>query len=454
MYTTIDPSTAELLREFGSHSASEIERLLDAAETGWGIWRVSSYEQRAELLERLGALLLERKVALAELIAQEMGKPFAQALAEVEKCAGGCLYFAREAAEQLAPEPRPVASGRAEIHFDPLGPILAIMPWNFPFWQVFRFAAPTLMAGNVVLLKHSPNTAGCAEAITDLFVLAGAPEGVFQNLRISNEQAAKVIADRRVRGVTLTGSGRAGRQVAAAAGAALKPAVLELGGSDPFMVFRDADLDRTAVEGAASRCFNNGQTCISAKRFLVERAIAEPFLERFVVAMNARRVGAPLDPRTENGPMARADLRETLQTQVAKSLSAGAKLLCGGRISDGVGFFYPPTVLSEVSPGHVAFDEELFGPVAAVTIFDGEAEGIALANRSNFGLAASLWTKDEALLKRLIPALDVGAIFINETVKSDPVLPFGGVKDSGFGRELGLEGIRQFTNIKTVKWAP
>ncbi len=453
MYRTIDPSTAKLVREFSSHSDGDIESALAAAATGWGIWRCEQFELRAELLKRVASLLSASKGELAELMAQEMGKPLPQAIAEIEKCAGGCLYFAAESEKHVTPERRATESGRAEVRFDPLGPVLAIMPWNFPFWQVFRFAAPALMTGNVVLLKHSPNTAGCAEAITNLFREAGVPDGVFQNLRITNEQAARVIADPRVRGVTLTGSGRAGRQVASAAGLALKPAVLELGGSDPFIVFADADIDRAAAEGVSSRCFNNGQTCISAKRFLVDATIAKRFLEQFVARMEARRVGAPLLPQTENGPMAREDLRASLQQQVEGSVAAGAKLVTGGTLSCGEGFFYPPTVLTEVRPGQIAFDEELFGPVAAVTTFASEEEAIALANTSKFGLAATLWTSDEARVSRLLPALDVGAIFVNETVKSDPALPFGGVKDSGFGRELGHEGLRQFTNIKTVKWA-
>ena len=451
MYRTLNPSNAELLEEFPSHSDSELERCLVSAAAAWGRWKVSALKQRSELLESVSTQLHARSREFAELIAREMGKPLAQGIAEVEKCASGCSFFAEHSAAVLAPELRSGLSGSGEVRFDPLGPILAIMPWNFPFWQVFRFAAPALMAGNVVLLKHSPNTPGCAQAIAELFEHAGFGADLFQNIRITNDQAARVIADARVRAVTLTGSGRAGRAVAIAAGAALKPAVLELGGSDPFIVFSDADLDHAAGEGVSSRCFNNGQTCISAKRFLVERSISGQFVERFVEGMKARRVGTPLDEGTQNGPLAREDIRAMLQSQVDKSVAAGAKLLCGGSEPDGVGYFYPPTVLAEVRPGQVAFDEELFGPVAAITVFDSEPEALALANNSKYGLAASVWTKDDERLARLIPQLDVGAVFVNETVKSDPALPFGGVKESGFGRELGLEGIRQFTNIKTVK---
>jgi succinate-semialdehyde dehydrogenase/glutarate-semialdehyde dehydrogenase len=324
------------------------------------------------------------------------------------------------------------------------------MPWNFPFWQFYRFAAPALAAGNTILLKHSPNTPQCALAIEYLMRRAGFPPGVVQNLFLTNEQASAVISDSRVRGVTLTGSTRAGKEVARTAGQSLKPAVMELGGSDPFVVFDDADLVAAARVGAEARCLNNGQSCIASKRFVVQRKVADEFGQRFVSSMEARRVGDPTRPETEIGPLAREDLRDTLVRQVERTISSGASVLCGGVPDAGTGYFFAPTVLAEVPAGSPAAEEELFGPVATLTVFDDDEEAIEIANSTRYGLGASLWTSDGDRARRLIPEIEAGSVFVNGMVKSDPRLPFGGVKESGFGRELSREGLLEFVNLKTV----
>lgn len=333
---------------------------------------------------------------------------------------------------------------------EPLGAVLGIMPWNFPFWQLFRFAAGAWMAGNVVVMKHAPNTPGCARAIVDLLTEAEAPEGMLESLFLDNDQAAKVIADRRICAVSLTGSSRAGRAVAAIAGESLKKVVLELGGSDPFIVFADADLEAAVEVAVTSRCLNNGQSCIAAKRFIVERSIADVFTEQFTQSMRSRIVGDPLERTTQIGPMARADLREALERQVNKSVAMGAKLLCGGECPEGPGFFYPPTVLIDAPATSPARCEELFGPVAMISDFEDEAQALALANETEYGLGASLWTGDDARARRLIGQIETGNVFVNGLVKSDPRLPFGGIKDSGYGRELASAGLLEFTNQKTV----
>jgi succinate-semialdehyde dehydrogenase/glutarate-semialdehyde dehydrogenase len=338
----------------------------------------------------------------------------------------------------------------AFVRFDPLGPILAIMPWNFPFWQVFRFAAPSLVAGNVALLKHAPNTPGCALEIERLFGDAGAPEGLLQSLFLTNEQAAELMARREVRGVTLTGSSRAGRAVASAAGEHLKPVVLELGGSDPFIVFADAHLDEAVEVGVTSRCSNSGQSCIAAKRFLIESSVFDDYCARFVSRMQSQKVGDPLADDTDIGPLARDDLREQLHRQVQESQRGGARALCGGTLPEGKGFFYPPTVLVDVAEGTPAHDEELFGPVAVLAPFRDEDEAVALANATDYGLGSSVWSSDRERIDRLLPRIEAGSVFVNGLVKSDPRLPFGGVKQSGFGRELSREGLLEFTNVKTV----
>ncbi len=450
MYATVNPATGETLQRYPPADETRIELALERAWHAFGEWRTRSFRQRARPMLRAAELLEAQAAELARWMATEMGKPLAQGEAEARKCAWGCRYFAEHAEAMLQNERRDSDADESHVRFDPLGPILAIMPWNFPFWQFYRFAAPALMAGNVVLLKHAPNTPGCAERIERLMLEAGFPEGVVQNLFLTNAQASRVIADPRVRGVTLTGSTRAGSEVGEIAGRHRKPIVLELGGSDPFIVFADADLDEAVHAGVESRCQNSGQSCIAAKRFLVERGVYETFRGRFVEAMTAKQVGDPLDPRTEIGPLARADLRDRLAEQVRRCLEAGARLAGQGRAPGGPGFYYPPLVLEGAPQGSPAACEELFGPVAVLEVFADEAEAVRLANSTPYGLGASLWTRDEKRVARLVPRIEAGSIFVNGMVKSDPRLPFGGVKDSGYGRELGREGIREFVDVKTV----
>jgi succinate-semialdehyde dehydrogenase/glutarate-semialdehyde dehydrogenase len=383
-------------------------------------------------------------------MALEMGKPLAQGVSEAEKCAWVCDYYAEHADAFLANQPRDTDASSSYVRFDALGPVFAIMPWNFPFWQVFRFAAPALAAGNAGILKHAPNVSRCALDIEAVFREAGFPEDLFRSVFLSNDAAGRVIADARVRAVTLTGSDRAGSQVAEEAGRHLKKTVLELGGSDPFIVLHDADVARAAETAAEARLINSGQSCIAAKRFIVVEQVADRFLERFVAAMRVRTVGDPLDPTTAIGPQARLDLRANLHRQVQESQKRGAGVILGGRLPDGPGAFYPPTVLVAVQPGMPAFDEETFGPVAAVVRARDEAGAVELANASPYGLGASVWTADTKRGERIAGELVAGSVFVNGIVKSDPRLPFGGVKRSGYGRELSEYGLREFVNVKSV----
>ncbi|RMH19172.1 MAG: NAD-dependent succinate-semialdehyde dehydrogenase [Gemmatimonadetes bacterium] len=452
-WTSIDPSTGDVVTRVPETSAEEAEEALDAALRAQRQWRRASFAERAAVLERAAELLRARVDAHAELMAREMGKPVRQGRAEVEKCAWVCEYYADRAEDQLAPV-QPDASdlaGRAYVAFEPLGTVLAVMPWNFPFWQVFRFAAPTLMAGNATLLKHAPNVPGCARAIERVFTEAGLPEGLFRSLYIDVERTHALIRDRRVAAVTLTGSVRAGRAVAATAGEALKKTVLELGGSDPYIVLADADLDRAAGACVESRLINSGQSCIAAKRFIVLDEVYEAFLERVIAGMSAARVGSPLDEATDVGPLARLDLRDALHEQVARSVGAGARCVLGGEPAGGPGAFYPPTVLVDAPAGSPAYREELFGPVAVVLRARDEAEAVRLANDTPFGLGGGVFTRDAARGEALARyELEVGSAFVNTYVRSDPRLPFGGVKESGYGRELGAFGIREFVNVKTI----
>ena len=449
-YRTLNPTTGELLASYPPARGDEVEGTLADAAAGARAWRATPVEERAALLSRVAERLDAEAADLATLMAVEMGKPVTEGRAEAAKCAWGCRTFAEQAAALLAPEERTSDGSRAFVHSEPLGPILAIMPWNFPFWQFFRAAVPALAAGNVVLLKHAPNTPGCGLRIERLWRESGAPAGVVSNLFLTDAQAAEVIADARIAGVTLTGSTGAGRAVASVAGRHLKPAVMELGGSDAFIVFEDASVERAAEVGVASRCLNNGQSCIAAKRFLVQRPVFERFRDAFVERMQARTMGDPTDATVELGPLAREDLRDRLVGQVEASVAGGARLVCGGRRPARAGFFYPPTVLLEAPPGTPAAEEELFGPVATLWPFGDEDEALALANGTRYGLGASLWTSDDARVERLVPRLAAGVVFVNGLVKSDPRLPFGGIKDSGFGRELGREGLQAFVNRKTV----
>ena len=449
-FHSVNPATGETVATYEEHDSAEVEARLARAREGFETWRTTPVSARAGALGRVADILDERSEEHARLVTLEMGKPLVEARAEIAKCARTCRYYAAAAARMLAPEEVPTEAARSYVTFDPLGPVLAVMPWNFPFWQVFRFAAPALAAGNVGLLKHASSTCGAALAIEEVFRLAGLPEAVFQTLLVRADAVADVIADDRVRAVTLTGSAPAGMSVAAAAGRALKKCVLELGGSDPFLVRADADVARTAAQAAAARAVNSGQSCIAAKRFIVAEAIAEAFTEALAGALAALPVGDPLAPETRIGPLARADLRTEVAHQVASSVAAGARLVSGGCSLPGPGFFYAPTVLAEVRPGMPAFDEEVFGPVAAVARARDDDDAVALANRSRFGLGASIWTRDLARAEAMAHRLETGIVFVNDIVRSDPRLPFGGVKRSGHGRELSHYGLREFVNIRSI----
>ena len=444
-----NPTTGEVLRRFEAHGPAELDRRLTLAAQQAVLWRGTPVAERAAVLARAAQRLESDKLTFARTMTLEMGKTLAAAVAEAEKCAAGCRYYAEHAEAFLQPER--VEGEDHRVQFHPLGVVLAIMPWNFPFWQVVRFCAPALLAGNVGLLKHASNVPQCALALESLFHDAGAPEGVFQTLLLENERVAGVIADGRVAAVTLTGSEGAGRAVAAAAGQHLKKAVLELGGSDPFLVFPSADLERAVATAVKARCVNNGQSCIAAKRFIVAEPIYDRFAERFVAAMAAVKVGDPLDEATQLGPLATPGIRQGLDEQVQKSIAAGAKLLTGGRPLPGPGNFYPPTVLADIPRAAPAYHEELFGPVASLFRARDFEHAVALANDSGFGLGASAWTNDRAEARRLADELEAGTVFINDMVASDPRFPFGGIKRSGYGRELGLYGLREFVNVKTVR---
>lgn len=445
----INPATEEVVSRHAEHTPDQVARMLDSAGRAAREWRGVPIGRRTEVLSNAARILREKAGELATTITREMGKPVGQSEAEIEKCAVGCDYYAAHAAAHLAPEVVGTDADRSYIAYEPLGAVLAIMPWNFPFWQVFRFAAPALAAGNAAVLKHAPNVPGCALAIERVLAEAGAPAGVFTTLLVDTPVVESIIRNPVIAAVTLTGSSRAGRAVAAQAGAALKKTVLELGGSDPFIVLPDADVAATAKAGAAARCLNGGQSCIAAKRFIFV-GNAAPFAEALASAMAGLKVGDPTDRSVDVGPLARRDLLENLESQVARSIRAGARPLAGGHVLPRKGFFYAPTVLADVRPGMPAFDEETFGPVAAVIGAKDVDEAVALANATPYGLGASVWTKDAELGERVASRIEAGSVFVNGPVKSDPRLPFGGVKQSGYGRELARAGILEFVNVKTV----
>jgi succinate-semialdehyde dehydrogenase/glutarate-semialdehyde dehydrogenase len=447
---TLNPATGVLVKTFPETEAAEVDRILDAAVKAQRAWARTPFAARAAPMRKVAALLRERAPAYAKLMAVEMGKPLKDGAAEVTKCAWVCEYNADHAEKLLAPREEPSDAGRSYVRYDPLGVVLAVMPWNFPFWQVFRFIAPHLMAGNGGLLKHASNVPQCALAIEEVMHDAGFPHDLFRTLLIGARGVRRLILDDRIAAATITGSEPAGRQVAAAAGEALKPSVMELGGSDPFIVLADADLDVAAKTAAVARTINAGQSCICAKRFIVDAKVYDAFLEKLVAAMKAVKVGDPTDPATDIGPQARAELRDELHGQVKQAVAEGARPVLGCEIPKGPGAFYPASVLADVKPGNVAAREELFGPVAVVMKAKDADDAVAIANGSRFGLGASLWTRSAAEIERLVPLVEAGAVFVNGMVKSDPRLPFGGVKCSGYGRELGLEGIRAFVNVKTV----
>jgi len=447
---SVNPATGEVLETFTPTSPEELERIVTRAQAAFVEWRAAPFAVRAEHMRGAARLLRKDMAVHAVTMTLEMGKPIVQAEAEVEKCAWVCDFYAEHAESFLAEQPRETDASKSYVRFDPLGPVLAVMPWNFPYWQVFRFAAPALMAGNAGILKHASNVPRCALAIEKVLREAGFPEGLFATALIDSGPVVRLIADPRIVAATLTGSERAGSAVAAQAGRELKKTVLELGGSDPFIVLGDADLATAAKAAADARLVNSGQSCIAAKRFIVVEAVADRFLELFADELRSRRMGDPMARETQVGPQARIDLRDGLHRQVEESIKRGARLLLGGRIPPGSGAYYPPTLLAGVDKGMPAFDEETFGPVAAAVRAKDEGDAVRLANDSAFGLGASLWTRDRARGQRLATQIEAGAVFVNGIVKSDPRLPFGGVKRSGYGRELSEYGIREFVNIKSV----
>jgi succinate-semialdehyde dehydrogenase/glutarate-semialdehyde dehydrogenase len=447
---SVNPATGRRLAVYREHTVPQVDRALARAAAAAVAWRARPVAQRLRAVAAIGRAFRAEAETLAALATAEMGKPIAQARAEVAKCAALCDYCGQHGAALLADEHPVGAPPNARVEFDPLGTVLAIMPWNFPFWQAARAAVPALLAGNTVLLKHASNVPGCALALERIFARSGLPRGVFQTLLVGSKAIPAILADRRVQGVTLTGSSAAGKQIAALAGAAIKPGVFELGGSDPAIVLADADLDRAAETCAQARLLNAGQSCISAKRFIVERAVIREFEARFVARMAARQVGDPTDPATEVGPLARGDLRDEVHAQVTRSVQQGARLLLGGAPLPGRGFFYAPTVLTGVRAGMAAYDEEVFGPVAAIIPVRDAVEAIRVANDTEFGLGASLFTRNLPRARRLARAIEAGSVFINDYVRSYPELPFGGIKQSGYGRELGAWGLRSFVNVKTV----
>jgi succinate-semialdehyde dehydrogenase/glutarate-semialdehyde dehydrogenase len=451
---SINPATEEVLARFPASTPDEVESAIAEADAAQQAWRLTSFDERAAAMRRLATHLRLSRDEYARLITLEMGKPITEARAEIEKCALACEFYADSAAGFLGDEVIATNASRSLVGFQPLGIVLAIMPWNYPFWQVFRFAVPALMAGNGALLKHASNIPQSALAVASAFEAAGFPGGLFRTLLLPGAAVEPLIRDRRVRAVTLTGSSDVGARVASIAGAALKKTVLELGGSDPYIVLADADVAAAAATAVRARNQNTGQSCIAAKRFLVADRVADEFEERFAQAVAVLRVGDPLDPATQVGPLARADLRDALEQQVEASVRQGARVLTGGRRRAGAGYFYEPTVLAGISDGMPVFAEETFGPVAAVRRVVDAEEALAIANASDYGLGASIWTGDVVAGTALARRIESGAVFVNGMVASDPRLPFGGVKRSGWGRELGAFGIREFTNIQTIWVGP
>ncbi len=445
-----NPATGENLKEFSAVDDAEIEKRLSCAENAFRKYRRTTFTQRSELLHAVGELLFQEKKRYAEIITLEMGKLFRDSIAEIEKCARGCRFYAENGERFLEDEVAQTDAAESYVQYQPLGPVLAIMPWNFPFWQVFRFAAPALIAGNVGLLKHASNVPQCALAIEEIFCRAGFDDGVFQTLLIEPNQVEKVIVDRRVKAVTLTGSEKAGSAVASTAAREIKKSVLELGGSDAFIVMPSADFESALSTAVKARTINTGQSCIAAKRFMIADQIYDEFLNQFVDRMRGLKIGNPMDPETEIGPLATEQILQGVHDQVQKSIAAGAKLLTGGNRIHGPGFFYEPTVLVNVPKDSPAYREEVFGPVASIFRVRNADDAIELANDTTFGLGSSAWTNDPEEQKLFTSELDSGMVFINTMVASDPRLPFGGVKRSGFGRELGAAGIREFTNAKTI----
>jgi len=449
-HTSLNPSTNQLIQTYASWDSSRLEQALEKTRRAQQAWAQTSFSQRAEVLRNAAMQLRAQRDRYATLIPQEMGKPLREARAEVEKCTTVCDYYAQHGEEFMRAEPVKSEASKSYIAHHPLGVVLAVMPWNFPFWQAFRAAAPALMAGNALLLKHAPNVPQCALAIEAIFRECGLPDGVFASLMIEVEQVADVIASPHTHAVTLTGSEAAGRKVAALAGQHLKKCVLELGGSDPFIVLHDADLELAVNMAVASRFNNCGQSCIAAKRFIVVPQIADEFLQKLKIRVGAIKVGDPLDEATRIGPMARADLRDELHRQITDSIAQGAVAVTGCKPVEREGFFYQPSILDRVTADTRAWHEELFGPVATVIRAANEEDALRIANETRFGLGSSIWSKDTARAEQLAAHIQAGSTFIKGMVKSDPRLPFGGIKASGYGRELSRLGMHEFVNAKTV----
>lgn len=448
---SINPFSGETIQTYPEYTSEEIKLIIDQVDAAFHPWKLTGIEYRSVLMKNLQNKLIDHKAQLAAIMTAEMGKVLHEAMGEIEKCAFVCSYYATYAGSFLKNEPVATESSEAYITYQPIGTVLAVMPWNFPFWQVFRFLAPALMAGNTAILKHASNVSGCALAIEEMVREAGFPENVFRTLLIGSTAVKAVIENPKIKAVTLTGSTPAGKSVAAAAGSVLKKSVLELGGSDPYIILEDADVAMAAQLCVKSRLINAGQSCISAKRFIVADAIYEEFKAEFVRLMGEATFGDPLDGKTTIGPLARVELRDVLHLQVEESRVMGATVLLGGFIPEGKGAFYPPTVLENVVPGMPAYHEELFGPVAVLFRFISKEEAISIANGTVFGLGAGVFTSDVAKGKILAEkGLEAGCVFVNDYVKSDPRLPFGGIKESGYGRELSTVGIREFVNIKTI----
>ena len=448
---SVNPANGENIKAYNTLSDEQISTKITQTHVAWLSWRLTGFDERFKLLINMANILKQRKQELAKLMAMEMGKPLLQGISEVEKCAAVCEYYAANAANYLKDQLVETEATKSYICFQPIGVVLAIMPWNFPFWQVFRFLAPALAAGNCGVLKHASNVPGCALVIEEIVKQAGFPANVFQALLASSKQVDKIIENKHIMAVTITGSTSAGQKVAQKAGSLLKKTVLELGGSDAYIILEDADLDKAAELCVNSRIINSGQSCIAAKRFIVVKSVAKQFIELFHQKMAAKKMGEPLDEGVEIGPQARIDLRDELHKQVQTSIAKGAKCILGGELMPGENAYYPPTILTHVKPGMPAYDEELFGPVAAIITAKDEDDAIAIANNSVFGLGGAVFTEDKKRGEKIAATrMEAGSCFVNSMVKSDPRLPFGGIKQSGYGRELGIFGIHEFVNIKTV----
>lgn len=448
---SINPANGQVIQSYQTHSSKEVGEIIKLTQQTWEKWRDTTFSLRSECLCAAAKILQNRKEELAILMALEMGKPLQGGHAEIDKCADVCEYYAKNGAKFLKNEAVDTEASKSYVNFQPIGIVLAVMPWNFPFWQVFRFLAPALMAGNAALLKHASNVFGCAIEIEKIIIEAGFPENLLRTLLITGNEVEQVIENPLVQAISLTGSTEAGKKVAAKAASLLKKSVLELGGSDPYLILEDADIELAAESCVNSRLINSGQSCIAAKRFIVVKSIEKEFTELFRQKMSVKVMGDPMDKNTDIGPQARPDLRDELHQQVLKSIKLGAKCILGGEITAGAHSFYPPTILTEVKKGMPAYEEELFGPVAAIISADDQEDAIRIANDTIFGLGAAVFTNDlkrgETIASRF---LDAGACFVNAMVRSDSRLPFGGIKQSGYGRELGVYGIREFVNVKTI----